>query len=334
MRIAVRAPNWLGDAVMSLPAMADLAATFPEAEIDCFAAPLAAGIYSRFGPTGGVIPLPSDRWALFARGVPRLRRQRHDLGLVLPPSFSSALLFYLGRIRERVGYGGEARAALLTRSMARPPRGSCHASEEYRRLVDLAAEQMGRRVTRVAATPTLMLSDGERERARGLMQHRPRPWVALAPGATYGETKRWPPQRFARLATRLAEDHAASVVLTGSRQDLAVCARVEAETEVQTLNVAGRTDLGTAAGLFAEMDLVVTNDSGAMHLAAVSGAAVVAIFGSTNPAWTSPIGSRVRIVTRSEPCAPCYEKRCEIGTVCLTRITVDEVHDACRALLT
>jgi heptosyltransferase-2 len=99
------------------------------------------------------------------------------------------------------------------------------------------------------------------------------------------------------------------------------------------MNLSGKTDLGTLAALFAEVDLVVSNDSGAMHLAAAVGSPVVAIFGSPSPGWTSPKGPRTRIVWRDEPCAPCYADNCDIGIVCLDRITPDEVLEACRSLL-
>jgi len=333
VRIAIRAPNWLGDAVMSLPAVRDLRATFPEAGIDCYASAAAAEIYARGVSDVNVVSLPSGRGTAFRRVVPMLLRGRYDLGVILPPSFSSALLFALGGVRNRIGYRSDARAPLLTVGVERARRGSVHLAEEFRHLCRLAAERQGRTLANGDASEAFAISDGERERVAGLLSGRTRPWVALAPGAIYGRTKRWPASRFADLAARLQERHAAEIILTGSARDREACHAVEAAMTASVVNLAGRTDVGTAAALLAEMDLVVSNDSGAMHLAAAVGAPVVAIFGSTNSDWTSPIGSRVRIVRREEPCAPCYADDCEIGIVCLERITSDEVYSACRPFL-
>jgi heptosyltransferase-2 len=173
----------------------------------------------------------------------------------------------------------------------------------------------------------------DRAAAQALVAGVSRPRIALAPGAAYGETKRWPAERFGALAARLAAARGASIFVTGAAGDRSVADAVVRSGAGRARNVTGKTDLGTAAALFAEMDLVVTNDSGAMHLAAAVGAPIVAIFGSTSPAWTAPLGNRTRIIVRDEPCAPCFARTCGIGTVCLTRIEVDEVYRACDDLL-
>jgi heptosyltransferase-2 len=335
MRIAVRTPNWLGDAVMSLPALADLRSTFPRAEIDCYAVAAAAGVLERFDAADRVVRLPDvGRMRRLLRFVPELRRRRYDVGIVFPPSFSSALLFFLGGVGERIGFTGDGRRPLLTAALGPPARGRVHLADAYRMLVASAAERRRRPLVPVTPPPVLSLTDADRQRGRSVMEQRPRPWVALAPGAVYGDTKRWPPERYAQLCDLLVRRHGASPVLTGSDADREVCERVTSEAKADVLNLAGHTDSGSVAALFGQMDLVVSNDSGAMHLASVAGAAVVAIFGSTNPDWTAPIGPRVRIVRRDEPCAPCYSPRCDVGIVCLTRIEVEEVYQACRPFLT
>lgn len=327
------APNWLGDAVMALPAIGDLLATFGDDAVDVYAAPVPASLYRRVEPPFRLVELTgAGRLRRLGRAVPRLRRARYDLAVVFPPSFSSALLVWLGGVRARVGYRAECRSPLLSASPARPSRGAMHLSEEYRRLAQEAARAIGRSAARAEGVRRVRPATEDRTAARALVGGVPRPRIALAPGAAYGETKRWPAERFGALAARLAA-RGASIFVTGAGADRPAADAVVRSGAGRARNVTGDTDLGTAAALFAEMNLVVTNDSGAMHLAAAVGVPIVAIFGSTSPAWTAPLGDRTRIIARDEPCAPCFARTCGIGTVCLTRIEVDEVYRACDELL-
>jgi len=264
--------------------------------------------------------------------VPEIRRGHYDVGLLLPPSFSSALLFRLGGVASRVGYRGDGRSALLTAAVPRRPRGQAHLSDEYRHLVAVVAEQQGLTPRPASLHPVLNAHPDERQEADALLGGSARPRVVLAPGAVYGPTKRWPAPSFAALADRLA-DAGASVILTGAPADADACREVADRAHHPVLDLCGRTDLGVLIAIFGAVDLVVSNDSGAMHVAAASGAPTVAIFGSTSPEWTAPLGEEVTVVRHPEPCAPCFRPDCEIGIVCLTRLTVDEVYDACRPRL-
>ena len=335
MKIAVRMPNWLGDAVMALPALEDLVATFPDARIHVFATPPARGVldHAELPVELHTLERPMGRVRMFRRALRVLRRERYELGVIFPPSLSSALLFQLGGVRARVGYRGHGRARLLTHAMEDVPRGDVHLSHELRALAAEAARALGRRPGvgsgHARVTPT---SEG-RARIRALIDEDGPPVAVLAPGAVYGPTKRWPAASFAALADRLAEEHGARIVLTGAAQDVPVCREVHASATCDPLDLSGRTGLETLVALLAGAALVVSNDSGAMHLAAAAGAPVVAIFGSTNPRWTSPLSERSHVIWRRESCAPCYRRRCPIGEVCLRRIDVDQVAAACRELL-
>jgi heptosyltransferase-2 len=332
LKIALRAPNWLGDTVMALPAIGDVVASFPGATIDCFAAPVACAVLERSDLDIRVRPLatPRGRVRMFRDALAVLRRERYALGVVFPPSLSSALLFGLGRVDVRIGYRGHRRGRLLTHVLDDVPRGDRHLSTEYRELVAAAAATLGVRAKLGAAAARVEASAEERARVRERLGARVGPLVVMAPGAVYGPTKRWPSERFAELADRLTRGLDARIVLTGAEADAPVCREVAERAACAPLDLAGRTRLHTLVALLAESDLVVSNDSGAMHLAAAAGARVVAIFGSTNPRWTAPLGDRTRVIWRREVCAPCYRRRCPIGEVCLTRITVDDVLDACR----
>jgi heptosyltransferase-2 len=264
--------------------------------------------------------------------VAPLRRRRVDLGVLFPPSFSSALAFWLGGVGARVGFDEDRRRALLTQPVARGPRGSSHLADEYLQLIHVAARVAGRDVGSATppAPPRLHADPAARDRVWDRLGGGARPVLTLAPGAIFGPTKRWPADSFAALADRFVRETGGRVVVTGAGSDEEVARAVTDRAAVSVTNVAGQTDFDELVAVFADSDVVVSNDSGAMHLAAATGTPVVAIFGSTNPAWTGPVGPFVTVVSRDEPCAPCYEATCDIGVVCLTRIDVDTVASAVR----
>ncbi len=328
MRFAVRPPNWLGDAVMSLPALADLESTFPDAGIDYFVTPAAAEVCERARLRGRAVRLDTrGRARLLAGALGALRRTSYDAGLVLPPSFSSALLFRAGGVPECVGFSSDARDWLLAHAERRVPRGQRHLRDEYRDLVRALARRRGAESAN-ADEPMLVPRPEDRDRIAVRLGAVPRPWIVLAPGAVYGPTKRWPASRFAALADVLHTRHGGTTLVVGAGGDAVVAAEVERAAETTLVNLAGASTLGELIALLADADVVVSNDSGAMHVAGAVNAPLVAIFGSTNPEWTSPAGRRVTIVRRDEPCAPCYRPDCAIGIVCLTRIDVGEIADA------
>jgi heptosyltransferase-2 len=203
-----------------------------------------------------------------------------------------------------------------------------HLVEEYRALVVALLEQMGIEPRRVETAPILTARPDAAAALDRMVGACPRPWMVLAPGAVYGVTKRWPADRFAALADALRDHHGGTVFLTGAAGDRAVAAEVAGRASATLVDLTGRTGLGELIALFTRADLVVSNDSGAMHLAGAAGAPLVAIFGSTNPDWTSPLGERVSLVRHPVPCAPCYRRTCEVGLLCLHGIEVERVRQA------
>lgn len=326
-RVAFRAPNWLGDAVMSLPALADLRASLPDAVVEVVAVPAARAVVDHLADPPPVLALPGreTRGRLLLDGVPAVRGRGYDAGVVLPPSFSSALLFALAGVSNRVGFAGEGRGMLLHDAAPRVERGRLHLADEYRDLVARTVRRLGRDPVR-ATEPVRLVAPDEAHRALDeRVGQAPRPWFVLAPGAVYGPTKRWPPARYAALADALVARHGGTAFLTGAAGDREACRATARAADAPLVDLAGKTGLPALIALLGRADLVVSNDSGAMHLAGATGAPLVAIFGSTNPDWTSPIGDRVTLVRRPVPCAPCYARTCAIGIVCLTGIDVDEV---------
>jgi len=317
-RIVIRLPNWLGDALMARPLLHALARRYPGAE------------RTAIGPGAVLDLLAPDRVFEHARELASFASTsrpapRPDLALVLPPSFSSAFQAWRLGARRRVGFAGDARDLLLTRAVRRAPRGDRHLSEEY---LDLLGDDDA---TDVAPPPLPVAAEASaaaRDAARREFAEAGRV-ALLAPGAIYGPAKRWPAERFAELARRLAR-RGFAVLVCGAEADRAVCDEVAAAGEARSL--AGQLSLATQAGLCAAAALAVCNDSGFAHLSAAVGAPTVAVFGSTSSAWTAPRGARVRVVQHPPVCAPCFQRTCAIGYRCLTAIAVGDVERACAEL--
>jgi heptosyltransferase-2 len=325
-RILVRLPNWLGDLLMARPLLHALRHARPDAEITVVGEPALLELIA-----GEVVADRRRAWtrepAERTRLVHELKSTRPDAALVLPPSFSSALFAWRTGARERIGFRGELRDLLLTRALARPPRGELHVSREYLALGAVVAPAAA-----AAAPPPLLPPPRQGvERAAAVMARAGggrAPLALLGPGALYGPAKRWEPARFAAVGRSLAA-RGYRVLVCGAAAEREVCAAVAAGVGGGALSLAGETDLATQAGLCAAASLALCNDSGLAHLAAATGAPTVAVFGSTSSAWTAPLGPRVRIVQRAPVCAPCFQHTCRIGYRCLAAVGVDTVLGAC-----
>jgi heptosyltransferase-2 len=332
-RVVVRPPNWLGDAVLALPALTALRAHFADAHLTIAAAPAVAALCRE--ETGvvfdDVIELPGRTRAAIAA----LRDRRFDVGVLLPNSFRSAWQMWRAGIAERWGYATSARRALLTKR-CRPDRQwrRRHQSDYYRQLVIGLGVPCGddgpRLAPTVASRQTADMLLGDLAGAR---------LVGIAPGAAYGEAKQWPPDRMAALVRRLLEADAAAVVLVGAAHDREASRAIESWLRTHAPHVArrvidltGRTSVGALIGLIARMAVFVSNDSGAMHVAAAVGRPVVALFGPTDERRTGPIGAHT-ILTAPAFCRPCMLRDCPIDHRCMKRITVDAVHAAVTARL-
>jgi heptosyltransferase-2 len=321
-RLLIRAPNWLGDAVMALPAMAAFRAAYPDTRITVAAPAAVAPIFAERTSAGADAVLVVDQ----STAVSRLAAGGFEAAVLFPNSFRTAWQARQAGIRERWGYARSFRGPLLTRGV-RPPRGRLHQADYYRHLarqlgaseadgqpgVSVVAETLGRAATlleQAGVTPDSRL-------------------VGLAPGAAYGHAKRWPPARVAALVDRLAREQAATCVLVGAAGDREAGRAIESAlpATARVVNLIGRTDLRLLAGVIASCRTFVSNDSGAMHLAAALGVPVVAIFGPTDERATAPVGVHT-IVSHPVFCRPCMLRDCPIDHRCMTRIGVDDVHAA------
>ncbi|MBK5298812.1 MAG: lipopolysaccharide heptosyltransferase II [Vicinamibacteria bacterium] len=330
MRVVVLAPNWLGDVVMALPAIAAVRRWFGDAHLAVAArAPVAPLLSMAAGIDEVVVLAGRGDWRDAAgrrADAQHLASSRFDLALLLPNSFHAAWLARLAGVPERWGYRADLRAMLLTRGVPKP-RGPITQAAYYLALV----QSLGGPDAPLAAS--LQISDAQRDAASALLRANgwtAGPLVAFAPGAAFGPAKRWPPDRVAQVARRLAADLGVTPVLVGAQGDLDSIAevlrryRALAGAGADAIDLGGRTDLLTLAGVFTLCDAVLSNDSGAMHVAAAVGVPVTAIFGPTDERATSPLphpsGPLATIVAGQARCRPCLLRMCPIDHRCMTSI--------------
>jgi heptosyltransferase-2 len=327
--LLVLAPNWLGDAVMALPAIADLRRHFRDARLAIAARASVAPLFEMVEGVDEVVSLPGGGGWRAVVGADRDAKAiagRFDAAVLLPNSFASALTTKRAGIAERWGFATDFRSRLLTRAVPKP-NGAQHQAAYYQALVAGLGIPTGPAYARI--TPrTPHVAPGTPHRAPRTPH--PEPFVVLAPGAAYGSAKQWMPERFAELARSIVRDRGWHVFLVGSGADRSVCDEIARTARESVTNLCGQTDLAGLAALLASARAVVSNDSGAMHLAGAVGAKVVGIFGATNEHRTSPLTSgpgapAPSILTADAWCRPCMLRECPIDHRCMRGISAASV---------
>ena len=327
--ILLVAPSWIGDAILSEPLLAILREPLQEPIVDVLAPRWCAPVYARMRGVRNIIENPIGHGELRLgerRALARtLRAAGYTRALVLPNSFKSALIPWMARIPRRIGYAREARGMLLTDARRLDTKALPRLVDQF---VALAA-QPGELVP-ISAAPVLVPDAGnaaEAIRALGLSTHRP--VAILCPGAEFGPAKRWPAEHFITLAQRFI-DSGCVVWLVGSPNDR-VAADPIAAAIPEVRDVCGRTDLGTAIDLLATASVVVSNDSGLMHAAAAVGRPLVALFGSSSPAYTPPLSPLARVAKIQIVCSPCFQRECPLGHFkCMRELSPNVVYDLAR----
>jgi heptosyltransferase-2 len=311
-KILIRATNWLGDAVMSLPAIRAVRDAFPGAHLTVLARPSVADLYARERTIDGVMLYTGGR----RQAAAGLRREGFDCAILLPNSFDAALLAWMARIPRRIGYSRDGRGLLLTEPIPPPEPGEIPRHERFYYL------ELLRRAGIIHEYPPCaeIRLDG-RTTGADLV-------VGVGPGAAYGDAKRWLPERFAETAVTVARVHGASVALFGSAAERPLCEWIGDAIRaagVPVRNFAGKTTLGQFIDLAAACRMFLTNDSGAMHIASALGVPTVTVFGATDDTTTGPTGAWARIVREPVECAPCLLRACPIDHRCMTRVTAARV---------
>jgi heptosyltransferase-2 len=315
-KLLVRATNWLGDAVMSLPAIRMIREIFPQAHLAVAARPSVADLYARESAIDQVLVCTEGRRAAAAR----LREERFDCAILLPNSFDAALTAWMAGIPERVGYARDGRSFLLTRAIPVPEPGDIPRHERFYYLELLRhagwLEHFPPAETiRLDAIDTARAAGERRLAALGIHGTA----IGISPGAAFGGAKRWLPERFAEAARKLS----GAVLVFGARSERDICEQVA--SAIGARNLAGETSLSEFIELAAACRLFLTNDSGAMHVASALGVPTVAVFGATDDTTTGPTGPFARVVREHVECSPCLLRECPIDHRCMTRVTVDSV---------
>jgi heptosyltransferase-2 len=333
-KILVRATNWVGDAVMSLPALRALRERFPDAEIAILAKPWVADLYGREPFCDRMIPYtPKSLGEKWAAGR-ALARESFDCAILLQNAFEAAAVAYLANIPERIGYARDGRSPLLTRAIPVPKKGEIPRHERFYYLELLhragildALPECDR--IRLDGAPLAREAGAARFHELGMGET----VVGMSPGAAYGTAKRWLPERFAEAATQVARELNASVAIFGSKDERELCGQIAAAIPARVRNFAGETTLAQYIDLAAACRVYLTNDSGGMHVASALGIPTVAIFGATDDVGTGPTGPLARVVREPVECSPCLKRECPIDHRCMTRVSAQRVAQTALDLL-
>lgn len=323
------APQWIGDAVMTEPLLRRLHARGERLTVG--ALPWVAPVYRAMPQVADVIEFPFAHGGLqfkARRNIAKRIEGQFDKAYVCPNSLKSALLPFLARIAQRIGYLGEARVGLLTHRLKNPKN-----KPPMVAFYSALSGETGLEGDR----PQLHISAADIAATLHELGLQPGAYVVFAPGAEFGPAKRWPARHFSELAARLA----LPVVLLGSGKEAALCEEIAAPVNAvqagKCLNLAGKTSLPQALALIAASSRTVSNDSGLMHVAAALGVPQVAIFGSSSPLHTPPLSDKATVLwLKNDPayqppldCAPCFERECPLGhNRCLNDISAERVLQA------
>lgn len=331
-RIVVRTPNWVGDVVMSIPALRELRRVFHAAEITLATSAGAAEIFLENDFADHVCPVERGLSGTI-KNARQWRRRRFDLAVLMPNSFAAAANAYLARVPLRIGYDSDRRGRLLTHAVPLPEwRGKRHESFYYLNIV----AEVERRVLGTSAVNAneprfdLRVSDGRQQAARTTLNQLgaspARPLAILCPGSVNSRAKRWPAERFAELADQLSEA-GKDVVLIGSPAEVEVTNEVLARSRSKPIALTGKTTVGQAVALISIADVLISNDTGPAHIGAALGTPTLVIFGPTNPLTTYPLSPTAEMIRRPPECAPCMLRDCPIDHRCMTAISAGDVFE-------
>jgi heptosyltransferase-2 len=334
--ILIRGTNWIGDAVMTLPAVAAIRSAFPRAGITMLVKPWVADIFRLCPDVDDILiyerPGRHEGPAGLLRLAGDLRKREFDAAILLQNAIEAAVIALLAGIPVRAGYNSDGRGLLLTHAVVRSKAiRQVHQTDYYLEMV----KALGCRPT----GPGRLLTPGKEDDRLAdalILQHglQDSPLlVGMAPGAAYGPAKKWFAERFQLVADQLGDAFAAQIILFGSREDQDTAATVQARAKYPMVDLTGKTSLRDAMALMSRCRLFISNDSGLMHTAAALGVPTVAIFGSTNPATTSPPGRDHMVICKHVACSPCLKTDCPTDFRCMDLIGVDEVYNAAVSML-
>lgn len=353
-RILIRGVNWIGDAVMTMPSLRALRKADRDSAVSLLVRPSVAPLFAREPNVDEILLYENEYRGVMGklRLAQLLRMRNFSTAILLQNAFDAALIASLAGIRKRIGYNRDGRGFLLTNPVPfnRNDR-KVHHIQYYLDILSAAG------IRTEYSPPWVFLTLEERLRGRETLSSMKRPVLGINPGATYGSAKRWFPDRFAEVARRFTAHTGGSVVILGSKHEAAVAQEIAGlisgeDTKLpppgkrpkgisgssftpgrSLMNLAGKTHLRELVSIISECDLFLSNDSGPMHIAYAVGTPLVALFGSTDPTLTGPVGDGSIVINATPPCSPCFERTCRSNTMrCMNDITTDEVYAAIKQL--
>ena len=341
-RVVVRGTNWVGDAVMTIPALRELRRVLPKAHITLATRSSTKAIFDEADFLDDVLVYdrgPSGLGAVMHQ-IKEWRARRFDLAVLLQNAFEAALIGFCARVPARLGYSTDGRKLLLTHPITIPSwRSERHEVFYYLNIVAELEKCLGSESDIMSHVPDigLTVSNERQKAARELLiangAHLDRHLVALCPGSTNSRAKRWPAERFAALADKIVDDMKVDVVLVGSADELEVSRKVTELMRSTPVMLTGHTDLAQAIAVLSLADVLVTNDTGPSHISAALDRPTLVIFGPTEPATTRPYSNSAEVIRQPPDCAPCMLRDCPIDHRCMTAISPDDVFARVSALL-
>ena len=334
-RILVRSSNWLGDAVMTVPAVRAVKRANPRAHVAILTQSKLADFWKLVPEVDVIVEIkPGDNVFSVAKKI----RNNFDMALLLPNSVRSALEVFLAKIPRRVGYKGKSRRWLLNEIVPAKEAESTRPRHQFHHYLDLA-EFAGAKVDGEMRRPEKAFSGGSTpgvETSAGNVEQRTpgqKIKIGLCPGAEYGAAKRWLPERYAEVVNTVSKRRECEWLLFGTQRDKPVGDEITSQVEGDFTDLIGKTTLAELIAELTQCHLLLTNDTGTMHLAAFLGIPTVSIFGSTEPLLTGPLGGHHRILRHHVECSPCFLRDCPLDFRCMRSIEADEVIEAVLRML-
>jgi heptosyltransferase II len=342
VKILVRGTNWIGDSVMSVPALRALRRAFPDSHIALHTRSSNEGLFRDADFIDRILPIDRAESSLteVIDQARSLRGEKFDVAIIFPNSFASALTARFAGIPRRFGYSQEMRRLFLTDGITPPAwKNERHEVFYYLELVKAVEERfLGSKIESLKEPNTdLSVSPVRKEEARDFLARRgidfSRPVIAIGAGSTNSEAKRWPAERFSKLIQMLRADLGANIILLGSEGDMVVSAAISNAAEMKPLDLTGKTSVADVTAILSVANLLISNDMGLAHVAPAVGTPTIVIFGPTNPITTRPFSPLAEVIRHAVECSPCMLRQCPIDHRCMIRISAESVFDLARRII-
>jgi len=336
-KILVRAPNWIGDAVMTLPGLESLGEFYQDkyndkyerVELTVLAKPWVVPVYENNAAVNDVIEFESEHATLLGKLklIKLLKARKFDEAVLFQNAIEAAILTRLAGIPERIGYARDGRSFLLTKKIQfKGDIVDKHQVYYYQKIV----EDMGG-AKKDALMPRITLKESELIWAKKFLEDTvtpDSPFIGIAPGASYGPAKKWPLENFTALLNKFVEEKNAVPVILGGPGDKEDAGKISDGLSVRHMNLTDRLTLRQSMAVMSLLNVFITNDSGPMHIASAMGVSTVALFGSTSPTHTGPLNVNTKVIKDEIECSPCFERTCPYGHYdCFKGLTVDRIYD-------